>query len=146
MRSPISVTRSKQGLTEGGGNCSNVSKTIEKKGLEGGIGNRTNVPKTICNPGFEERGVATCENQFKTADIGKRNPAWMMHAEKNFQDCEAPPLPCGDCTPSTPGGDLSGLNPPVLSTDKNMTGATTNMLRRGNPHKLHSRQEDQGPQ
>ena len=60
MRSPISVTRSKQGLTEGGGNCSNVSKTIEKKGLEGGIGNRTNVPKTIGNTDFEERGVAIC--------------------------------------------------------------------------------------
>ena len=89
---------------EDGEVCSYISMTRLKQGLEGGIGNRANSPKTI----WED-------------SIPKHNPAWIMHAEKNMQDCGAPPLL---------DGDWSGLNPPVLLSDKNLTGATTNVLRR----------------
>ena len=34
----------------------------------------------------------------------------------------------------------------MLSTDNNVTGATTNMLRKENRQKRHNRQEEQGPQ
>ena len=61
----------------------------------------------------------TCENQWKTANIRKRKPAGRLHAEKKHQDC-------GAQTP--PGICWSGLNPPILSIDDKLTGATTNML------------------
>ena len=60
-----------------------------------------------------------------------------MHADKDMQDCGAPPLL---------DGDWSGLNPPVLLSDKKVMGATTNVLLRGNRKNHHSRQEEQGPQ
>ena len=114
--------RSKQGIAEVGINLSTLSRTIEKKGLDGGIGNRANDPKTIGKIlGFEERGVATCAQQQKTSNTRKRNTSWVMYADKNLQDCGDPP---------PPDGYLSSMNPPVLSTDKKVTGATTNVLRR----------------
>ena len=60
-----------------------------------------------------------------------------MHAEKKQQDCGVPPPP-GEC--------CSGLNPPILSTDKKVTVATTNMLRKENQQKGHNRQKEQVPQ
>ena len=39
-----------------------------------------------------------------------------------------------------------GVNPPILSTNNNVTGATTNMLRKENRGEKHTCQEEQGPQ
>ena len=72
---------------------------------------------------YFEGGVATCAHKWKTADICKRNPEGRLYAEKNQQDCGAPPPP-GEC--------WSGLNPPILSTDNKVTGAATNILRKEN--------------
>ena len=117
--SPMSVTRPKQGIEEEGGDFSNVSKTILKQGLEGCLGYCANVPMDTGKTECEEGGVATCAQQWKTADIRKRKPAGMLHAEKKQQDFGAPPPP-GEC--------WSSLNPPMLSTDNMMMGANTNML------------------
>ena len=83
----MSVTRSKQGIDEEGGDCSNVSKTIVKQGLEGCLGYHANVLMTIGKTDYEEGGVATCTKQCKTADICKRNPAGRLKAENKQQDC-----------------------------------------------------------
>ena len=43
-----------------------------------------------------------------------------------------------DCgTPPTQGEYWSGLNPPILSTNNKVTGATTNMLRKENRKTTH---------
>ena len=115
------MTRLKEGLAEGGGNHSNGSKTIENQCLEERIVNPANVAKTIGKPGFEDMGDSICAQLWNTADIDKLNPEWMMHAENNLQGSGALP---------TSGGDWSGLNPPVMSSDKNLIGTTTNVLRR----------------
>ena len=86
---------------------------------------------------FEERGVATCSQQWKTPNIRKRKPAGRFHADNNQKECGPPPLA---------GKYWSNLNPPVLSTDKKLTSATTNVLLKENWQKLHIHQEDQGPQ
>ena len=93
VRSPMSVTRLKQGIKEEGVYCSNVYRTIVKQGLEGCLVYHTNVQMTIGNADYEEGGVATCAQQWKTADIRKRKPAGRLHAEKKHQDCGAPPPP-----------------------------------------------------
>ena len=57
--------------------------------------------------------------------------------KKYIYNCGAPP----------PQGEYwSGLNPPILSTNNKVTGATTNMLRKENRGKRHTSQEEQGPQ
>ena len=75
--------------------------------------------------------------KWKTAEIYKLKPEGGLHAEKKHHDCGAPP-PQGKC--------WSGLNPPILSTNNKVTGATTNMLRKENRKKRHNYQEEQGPQ
>ena len=96
------------------------SNTILKQCLEGCLGYCVNVPMHIGNSEFEV-GVATCAQKCKTADIYKRKSAGRLHAENKQQDCGAPP-PSGEC--------WSVLNPPILSTDNKVTGATTNILRK----------------
>ena len=81
--------------------------------------------------------MATCAQQWKTADIRKRKPAGRLHAENKQQDCGAPPPP-GKC--------WRGLNTPILSAYNKVMGATTDMLSKENRKKRHSRQEEQGPQ
>ena len=81
--------------------------------------NCANAPKKIGVKGFEERELSTCEQQWNTSNICKRNPAGIFHAEKNQKDCGSLPPPCGD---------WGGLNPPVFSSDKKVVGATTNVL------------------
>ena len=52
-----------------------------------------------------------------------------------------------DCgTPPPQGEYWSGLNPPILSTNNKVTGATSNILRKENRKKQHTCQEEQGPQ
>ena len=63
--------------------------------------------------------------------------AGVWPAENNQQDCGAPP-PLGEY--------WIVLNPPTLSTNKNVTVATTNVLLKENWQKRHSRQEEQVPQ
>ena len=118
----MSNTRSKQGIEQKGGGCSNVSQIIANQGLEGGLVYYANVPMTIGKSYFEG-GVATCAQKWKTDDICKCNPEGRLHAEKKQQDFGSPPPP-GEC--------WSGLNPPMLSTDNNVMDATTNMLRKEN--------------
>ena len=65
-----------QDLRGGGGSISNVSTAIEKQGLE--------------------RGFAPCAQKWKTSNIGKRKPEWMMDADMNFQDGVAPQPPGSD--------------------------------------------------
>ena len=132
----MSKTRPKQGIEQKGGYCSNVSKTILKQGTEGGLGYFANRPMTIGKSEFEG-GMATCAHKWKTAEICKRESSGRLHAENKKHYCGAPPPP-GEC--------WSGLNPPILSTYNEITGATTNMLRKENLKKRHSCQEKQGPQ
>ena len=77
----MSVTRSNQCIEAkgGGGGRSNVSKNITKQDLKGCLGYRANVKMTIGKTYYEEGGEATCEQQWKTADICKRNPAGRFH-------------------------------------------------------------------
>ena len=126
----MSVTRSNQGIKERRGNISNVSKTIDKQGLEGGVGYCANVLKNIGKTDFEGEGLDTCAQQWKTANIHKRKTSGMFHAENNQKGCGAPP-PLGE--------DWIGLNPPILSKNEKVTGETTNVLRKGNWQKHHSR-------
>ena len=114
-----------------------MSKTIEKQDLEEVMVYCANALKTIGKTEFEGEGVATCAHQWNTANICKQNTAGMLHAEKNPQDCGAlPPL----------GEDRSGLKTSMLSTNKKVTGATTNVMRKKIWQKSESRQEEQGPQ
>ena len=89
----MSVTRLKQGIEEEWGILSNVSKTILKQGLEGCLGYRANVPMAIGKTDYYEGGLATCEQQWNTDDIQKRNPAVRLHAENKQQYFGAPPPP-----------------------------------------------------
>ena len=81
--------------------------------------------------------MTTYVQKFKTAEIYKRKSAGGLHAEKKHHDCGAPPTQ-GEC--------WSGINPPILSTNNKVTGATTNMLRRENRNNHHTYQEEQEPQ
>ena len=52
-----------------------------------------------------------------------------------------------DCGTLPPQGEYwSGLNPPILPTNNNVKGATTNMFRKENRKKRHTCKEEQGPQ
>ena len=110
-----------------------MSKNIEKQDLEGVMVYIANALKNIGKTDFEGEGVATCAHQWNTANICKHNTAGMLHAENNPQYCGAPP---------PLGAYWSGLNAPMLSTNKKVTGATTNVLRKKNWQKRHSRQEE----
>ena len=107
-------------LRRTGGDHSNVFKTIVKQGIEGSLGYCTNGPITIGKSDFKG-GMTTYAQKWKTDEICRRKSPGGLHVEKNHQDCGAPP-PQGEC--------WSGLNPPILSTDNKVTGATTNMLRK----------------
>ena len=118
----MSETRPKQGIEEKWEDCSNVSKTIAKKGIEGILGYCTNGPMTIGKSDFE-RGMTTYVQKWKTAEIYKQKSERGLNAEKKHDDCGAPPHQ-GKC--------WSGLNPPILSTNNKVTGATTNTLSKEN--------------
>ena len=70
-----------------------------------------------------ERGMTTNAQKWKIAEIYKRKSAGGLHAEKKHCYCCSPP-PQGKC--------WSGLNPPILSTNNKVKGATTNMLHKEN--------------
>ena len=53
FNSPMSKTRSKQGIEEKWGDRSNVFKTIVKQDTEGSLGHCANVPMTIGKSDFE---------------------------------------------------------------------------------------------
>ena len=93
--------------------------TIDKQGLEGGMGFRANALKIIGKTDFEGGRIATCAHKRKTPNILKCKISGMLHAENNHQDYGATP---------TLDEDWSGMNPPMLSTNKKLTGATTNVL------------------
>ena len=116
----MSKTRSKQGSEEKWGDFSNVSKTTVKKVIEGSLGYCSNGPLTIGKSDFEG-GMTTYAQKWKTAEIYKRKSAGGLHTEDKNHYCGAPP-PQGEC--------WSGLNPPILSTNNKVTGATHNMLRK----------------
>ena len=65
--------------------------------------------------------MTTYTQKWKTNEIYKRKSAGELHAEKKQQNCGSPP-PQGEC--------WSGLNPPILSTNNEVRGATPNMLRK----------------
>ena len=65
--------------------------------------------------------MTTYAQKWKTTEIYKRKSAGRLHTEKKHQVYGAPP-PKGDC--------WSGHNPPILSTNINVTRETTNMLRK----------------
>ena len=118
----MSKTRLKQGIEKKWGDCSNVSKTVVKQGIEVDLGYCANGPMNIGKSDLKG-GMNTYAQKLNTAEICKRRSAGVLHAEKKHQDCGAPP-PQGEC--------WSGLNPPTLSTDNKVTGATTNILRKEN--------------
>ena len=99
-----------------------MPKTIVKQGIEGGLKYCANGPMAIGKSGFEV-GMTTYEQKWKTAGICKSKSTGGLHAKKKHPDCGSPP-PQGDC--------WSGLNPPILSSDNKVTGATTKMLRKEN--------------
>ena len=129
--SPKYTTRSNQGIEEKWGGRSIVYKTIVKQGIEGSLVYCANGPITIWKLD-SEGGMATCVQKWKTYKIFKRKSAGRLHAEKKQQDCGAP---------SPPGECWSFLNPPILSTDNKVTGATTNILRKENRKKCYNFQE-----
>ena len=98
--------------------CSNVFKTNVKQDTEGSLENCANGTMTIGKSDFE-RGMTTYAQKWKTDEIYKRKSAGRLHAEKKHHDCGSPP---------TQGKCWSGLDPPILSTNIKVTGATTNML------------------
>ena len=112
-----------------------MPKTIVKQGIEGSLKYCANGPITIGKSDFEV-GMTTYEKKWKTAGICKSKSTGGLHAKKKHPDCGSPP-PQGDC--------WSGLNPPILSSDNKVTGATTKMLRKENRKKRHICQEEQGP-
>ena len=122
VSSPMSKTRPKQGIEEKWGYHSNVSNTIVRKVIEGSLGYCANGPMTIGKSYFEG-GMTTYAQKRKTAEICKRKSAGGLHAENKNQDY-GDPTPQGEC--------WSGLNPPILSTNNKVTGATTHMLRKEN--------------
>ena len=110
-------------MVGGGVYRSIVYNAIVKQGLKECLVYRANVAMTNEKIDYEELGVVTCAQQWKTANIRKCNPAGRFHIENKQQYCSAPPPP-GKC--------WSGLNPQILSTDNKVTGASTNMLRKVN--------------
>ena len=115
---PMSKTRPKQGIEEKLGDLSNMSRTILKQGIEGSLGYCANGTMTIGESDFEG-GITNYAQKWNRAKIYKRKSAGGLHTENKHQDCGSPP-PQGEC--------WSGLNPPILSTNNKVTGATTNML------------------
>ena len=118
----MSKTRSKLGSEEKWGDCSNVSKTIVKQGIDKSLGYCAYGPMTFEKSDFEG-GMTTYAQKWKKAEICKRKSSGGLQAEKKHQDCGTPP-PQGEC--------WSCLNPPILSTNNKVTGATNNMLRKEN--------------
>ena len=74
-------------------------------------------------------------NKWKSAAVGQHTPFWIMHAERKIQQGSAP---------HPPGGDWPGLKPPRHATVEPVTGATTNVHRSENKHRIHKLQEEQG--
>ena len=111
-------------------------KTITKKDTEGRLGHLANGPMTIGKSDFE-KGMTAYAQKWKTAEIYKRKSSGGLHAEKKHHYCGATP---------TQGEYWSGLNPPILSTNNKVTGATTNMLRKENRNKRHTCKEEKVPQ
>ena len=132
----MSKTRSKQGIEEKWGDRSNVFKTIVKQDTEVNLEHCANGPMPIGKSDFE-KGMATYAQKWKTDEIYKRKSAEGLQAEKKHHYCGAP---------QPQGKFWSGINPPILSTNNKVTGATTNMLRRENRNKHHTYQEEQEPQ
>ena len=95
-----------------------------------------NGPMIIGESDFE-RGMTTYAKKWKTAEIYKRKSAGGLHAETKHHDCGAPP---------PQGKYWSGINPPILSTNNKVTGATTNMLCKESLNKRHTCQDYQGTQ
>ena len=86
----MSKTRTKQGIEEKWGDCSNVSTAIVKQGIKGSLGYCANRPMTIGKSDFEG-GMATYAQKWKTAEIYKRKSAGRLHVEIKHQDCGSPP-------------------------------------------------------
>ena len=93
-------------------------KTIDNQYTERSLGRGANGQMNIGKSNFE-KGMTTYAQKWKRAEIYKSKSAGGLQAEKKRNDCGAPP---------TQGEYYSGLNPPILSTDNKVTGATTNML------------------
>ena len=132
----MSKTRLKQGIEDKWGDQSNVFKTIVKQDTEGSLGHCANVPMTIGKSDFEW-GMTTYVQKWKTSEIYKRKSSGGLHAENKHPDCGSSP---------PQGKYWSGINPPILSTNSKVTGATTNMLRKENQNKWNTCQEEKGPQ
>ena len=81
--------------------------------------------------------MTTYAQKWKIAETYKRKSAGGLQAKKKKHDYGTTP----------PQGEYwSGLNPPILSTNNKVSGATTNMLHKENRKKRHTCQAEQGPQ
>ena len=70
-----------------------------------------------------ERRMTTHAQKWKSDEIYKRKYAGGLHAKNNHHNCGALP----------PQGEFwTGINPPILSTNNKVTGATTNTFRKEN--------------
>ena len=77
--------------------------------------------------------MTTYAQKWKRAEIYKRKSAGGLQEKTKKHDCGTPP----------PQGEYcSGINPPILSTNNKVAGATTNMLRKENRKKRHTFQEE----
>ena len=73
-----------------------------------------------------KKGMTKYEQKWKISETYKRKSAGGLQAKNKKHDyCTTPPQ----------GKYWSGLNPPILSTNNKVTGATTNMLRKENRKK-----------
>ena len=120
LSSPISKNSPKQDIEGKWGDLSNAFKTIERQGTEISLVHGANGQMTIGKHNFE-KGMTTYAKKWKRAEIYKRKSAEGLQAKKKKHDCGTPP---------PQGKYWSGINPPILSTNNKLTGATTNMLRK----------------
>ena len=122
----MSNTRPKQDIEEKQRDRSNVFKNIEKQDTERTLGHgangQMNIGKSIL------KGMTRYAQKRKRVEICKHKSAGGFQAKNKKHDCGTPP----------PQGEYwSGLNPPILSTNTKVTGATTNMLRKENKKTTH---------
>ena len=136
VSSPMSKTRSKQYIEGKWGDCSNVIKKIEKQDTERTLGHGANGKMTIGKSSLK-KGMTTYAQKWKRSETYKRKSAGGLQEKKKNRYY-------GTTQPQREY--WSGLNPPILSTNNKVTGATIHMLRKENRKRRHTCQEQQGQQ
>ena len=95
-----------QGSNEG--LCSSESMTAVTQGIEDNHNSGTSKSTTAARQDLaDDDRQRECAQKWKTSTIGEHTPAWKCYADKKLKQCGAPP---------PPGGNFSGINPPILAS------------------------------